>query len=518
MIFSFARKHVGLKVALVSTAAMTFTVGIVLMAIAHLRFSLVSQDGFFQLFVLFALACILFQFVLVMLCVMIFVNRPLSRIQQTIQRVSEGNLNSSCRVESEDEFGEIAENFNHMITSLSELSEMRKRMEQRLIKAEESLKYKNALEDKARIIERMNTELAAAFTDLSLMFTVSQSLNSVIEMDELIAVIQRVFVEQYKLDMFALYLLHPESGFLRMTAQKGFVSQDAVEGLSISLGNGVAGRTAEMKVGQYFEDIGRAVEVQPSPHETDLRGAVLSLPLKVNDVLIGVLTVCRYAQGSFSSTDRQSLESIASQIAVAYDRAKLYTKTRELSVRDELTGIHNRRHFLHMLTLELKRAERFKRPVSVLMVDVDHFKDYNDTHGHLKGDQLLKRLTKLIEKNIREVDLLARFGGEEFIIMLPDTGLNEAAKAGGKIRELVKTHFETEVVREGGAETGRLSGLTVSVGVSSYPACAENRDSLINTADMALYIAKKKGRDRVNCYKTDSLPLEDIAEKLRFIH
>ncbi|HVO31664.1 MAG TPA: GGDEF domain-containing protein, partial [bacterium] len=170
---------------------------------------------------------------------------------------------------------------------------------------------------------------------------------------------------------------------------------------------------------------------------------------------------------------------------------QLYAKMRELSATDELTRVANRRAFQERLEHELRRADRFHRNVSVLMVDIDYFKKFNDTHGHLDGDSVLSRASAIFKENVREVDLVARYGGEEFVVILPDADKAEAGAVAEKLRNrIAKTRFPKAESQPGGK-------LTISVGVASYPSDASDGESLLNSADFALYRAKETGRNRV---------------------
>ena len=175
----------------------------------------------------------------------------------------------------------------------------------------------------------------------------------------------------------------------------------------------------------------------------------------------------------------------------------LFTTTKTLSLKDDLTGLYNRRHFQKMLDLECKRALRYKRPLSLLMIDADNFKKLNATCGHIVGDRTLKTLSTLLINNLREVDVIARYGGEEFIILLPDTNLKGATFVGEKICELVRTQIKIDAP---------VPSLTVSIGVSSLLECATSLQELIHLADIALYQAKQKGRNCVMASTVKNFP------------
>jgi len=160
-------------------------------------------------------------------------------------------------------------------------------------------------------------------------------------------------------------------------------------------------------------------------------------------------------------------------------------KLKKLAVTDGLTDLFNYRAFQHRLHLEIERSKRFTLPLSLLMLDIDHFKQYNDKFGHPAGDRLLKEFADLLRNHVREVDCPARYGGEEFVLILPGTVKKSALIVAEKIRVLV--------------ETADFSGshITVSIGVASFPEDTDAKDSLITLADQALYQAKEAGRNRI---------------------
>lgn len=166
-------------------------------------------------------------------------------------------------------------------------------------------------------------------------------------------------------------------------------------------------------------------------------------------------------------------------------------KLQQLAVTDGLTGLYNHRFFQEKLDQEVARAERFGHPVSLCVIDVDHFKHYNDAHGHPRGDEVLKRVAFLLVENVREVDTVARYGGEEFVIVLPETNKEQAAQVAEKIRAIIE---RTDFPRGGSQPLGRL---TVSVGVGSYPIDGRSGQDLMDRADEALFRAKGEGRNRV---------------------
>jgi diguanylate cyclase (GGDEF)-like protein len=160
------------------------------------------------------------------------------------------------------------------------------------------------------------------------------------------------------------------------------------------------------------------------------------------------------------------------------------------AVTDALTGLYNHRYLHERLSEELHRAREAERPLSVLFCDLDHFKDYNDANGHSAGDAVLREVAHLIEQSVRNVDVAGRYGGEEFVVLLVETGREAALAVAERIRERIgDTGFSAN-----GAP------LTVSIGVAGFPEDAERREQLLDKADAAMYLAKRRGRDQVAEY------------------
>lgn len=179
---------------------------------------------------------------------------------------------------------------------------------------------------------------------------------------------------------------------------------------------------------------------------------------------------------------------MVNQLELFLKRAELYSQLQGLAITDGLTGVYVRRYFLERLKEEQSRSKQNNLCVSLLLIDADHFKAYNDTYGHLVGDVVLREVTGILKASLRQIDLCARYGGEEFCIMLPETSKEKAYLVAERIR-LNVDHTQIKAVNQS-------FHCTISIGVSSYPEDAEQISSLIDKADKALYIAKAKGRNR----------------------
>jgi len=203
--------------------------------------------------------------------------------------------------------------------------------------------------------------------------------------------------------------------------------------------------------------------------------------------LIGLMTLHNKSKDRHFLEEEKALFSIfGSYSAQAIENAMIYKSTEHLSITDGLTGLYNHRHFQEQLGVEVKRAQRYDLNLSLIMIDLDHFKEFNDSYGHLEGDSLLRKIAQILKSSLRETDFVARYGGEEFAVILPETNKEGASIAAERVRATIgeQTFGET------GAK------MTVSLGVASYPEDACLRADLIKKADDALYRAKREGRNR----------------------
>ncbi|MBI5026477.1 MAG: diguanylate cyclase, partial [Nitrospirae bacterium] len=223
-------------------------------------------------------------------------------------------------------------------------------------------------------------------------------------------------------------------------------------------------------------------------------GSLLGIPLLLRNTVIGGLFVANKQGGEpFTQEDEDLLLMLGLQAVTAIENARLYTKTVELATTDELTGVSNRRVFMEELSREAARAGRYNLAFSLLMIDIDHFKWVNDSHGHPAGDAVLKSLARILKGQVRQVDIVARYGGEEFAIILPETSIDGARVVGERIRAAIaSTPFSIDHEKN--------IGVTVSVGISCFPESAQSVELLIERADQALYTAKREGRNRVCLY------------------
>jgi two-component system cell cycle response regulator len=204
--------------------------------------------------------------------------------------------------------------------------------------------------------------------------------------------------------------------------------------------------------------------------------------------------------------DRLLLTAVANDLTIAVENSELYKLTKRMAITDELTGLNNYRFMLQRLDDEIERARRFGRNLSLLMLDADDFKLFNDTHGHVAGDAALSELARVMQDAVRDIDVVCRYGGEEFAILLPETDADGAFVAAEKVREAIASFAFPD------ADGVKNQRITVSIGFSTFPDPADDREALLRQADDALYAAKRTGRNRV---RAPAPPSEADHERAR---
>jgi diguanylate cyclase (GGDEF)-like protein len=351
-----------------------------------------------------------------------------------------------------------------------------------------------------RDMQDTKTRMDRRFEDLNAVYTVSRSLANWLDVRSILENALDTILSQEVLNVQAkggIFLFNEETGRLDLTCHRNIADALVQAEQSIDLGYCLCGRAAQS--GQLilstdcFED---------KRHDTTYPGmgahGHIILPLKANDRCLGVLFL--YLPPGVEATKSQIdlLTAISNQLSIALENARLYEKVRHLSVHDPLTGLFNRRLFFDRLDEEISRSRRSASPLSLVMIDIDHFKKINDHHGHQAGDRVLIELSALMKKGMRKIDIVARFGGEEFTVLLPGADAGGACIAMERLRQDVEKHvFPVD-------DQGNAIPVTVSMGIStSTPDHPKEASELIRVADETLYLAKEAGRNRV---ASESLP------------
>ncbi len=233
-----------------------------------------------------------------------------------------------------------------------------------------------------------------------------------------------------------------------------------------------------------FRDCRIVDAVSDELQKLQAEGEYFAFSLQWEGSIVGYLVVT-----GVTDSDGEKINILGHQLALALRRARLYEEVERLATTDSLTQVFTRRHFMERYEEEIRRCVARRLPLSFLMIDVDHFKEFNDRHGHLVGDQILREMARIISGSIREIDLMGRYGGEEFCVALAETETPGAVAVAERIRAAV----EAATIK---AYDTTLSN-TLSIGIASFPRDALTGSELVDKADWALYRAKQSGRNRV---------------------
>ena len=286
----------------------------------------------------------------------------------------------------------------------------------------------------------------------------------------------------------------------RMTETAARPDAPAPSPASVRFGEGLVGRVAERRVPLLVRDGARDPRLTPGEQRRRMAGSfskigsfsMMLLPLVAGDETVGVVQFERDAPGAFTDRDLARVRALASQAAATIANVHSHRDVYNQAVTDALTGLYNRRHMQEVLLEERRRAHRYGHPLSVIMLDVDSFKTYNDTYGHVQGDLLLRMAAEILRENVRGVDIVGRYGGEEFIIVLPETPSAEAYQTAERLRQAVaRTVFPGFPT-----DPGLVVFKTISLGVATFPDSTDDPQALVTLADNALYRAKRGGRNQ----------------------
>jgi len=254
---------------------------------------------------------------------------------------------------------------------------------------------------------------------------------------------------------------------------------------------GIVGWTAAHGKTLIANDVSKEPRFVFHPALAETR-AEIAVPLSMGARILGVLDIQSERLNAFEPSDITTLETLAGQVAIAIENARLYGETQEQARRDSLTQVYNHGYFLVRLDEEIERAQREAKPLSLIMLDVDYFKEYNDTYGHVIGDQVLTKIVQAIRAHVKHSDLVGRWGGEEFCVALLGNDTPSALCVAERIRQtLVATRIETK-------DGKPILPPTISQGIASFPVHTQDTATLIDLADIALYRAKSAGRDQVS--------------------
>jgi len=488
-VLSRIRRSLALKLILASavpSAAVLLTGLVGLVAHSHLLAAKDPVLAFAELrtgAILGTLLALTFAGMTIALAARHFLIKPIQSLSRVMARAELGEFLVRARVQSEDELGRLSRSFNTMLSRITDMAVADIEAKESLAKLAKDL----SLQDELKAV---NARLEAHVGEMELLLEVSKAVSGTLDLPEQLRTLGRQVCDRFGITEFAVMLVDDATHQLVIEAVAGSAPRNA-SGMRFHLGEGISGEAAARGETLYVPDVTREPRYLHYKGQTHSVGSFLSVPLRTKGRILGVMNFNRPRVDGFSPQEIRLAEAIAAQAALAIANARLYQQTLELSFTDALTGVPNRRQLFLRLENEISRALRFGESVSLLMIDLDLFKQINDAHGHTVGDGVLRGVALALRRSVRKIDIVARYGGEEFCVVLPRVGKPEALEVAEKLRRVVANASVP------GPEGHEPLKVTISIGVATLGVDAEDIAGLIDKADGALYEAKRLGRDRV---------------------
>jgi diguanylate cyclase (GGDEF)-like protein len=341
---------------------------------------------------------------------------------------------------------------------------------------------------------RLFREAQERVRQMAALYEVGKVLIQTLELDELLHKVLDIVHHTFRFENCAVLLPSEDGHELRVRAQRGY-SEEAVKEFKAHVGEEAITATVA-KTGKllYVPDVRKDPRyVRGVEHGR----SELALPLTMGDEILGVLDIESPKVDAFSSRDINALSLFATQVAVALDKARLFTRVQEQARTDGLTGLLNQKTFHDRLHVEVERTRDSLRPFSLALIDLDNLKEVNDSCGHPAGNTVLVQVAEVLREHVGEGGALARYGGDEFALILPDCGLEDGVQAAQRVCEAI-----SRIQVEG------FGQVTASCGVAAFPTTTVDETALVGMADGAMYQAKKDGK---NCVRAARGPRESIT-------
>lgn len=396
------------------------------------------------------------------------VKNPIGELINATKEVGLGNLDYSLEIKNETEINLLAQSFKTMTENLKNYIHSIKTQSEKIYELEN---LKKDWQQKNEILLTKNKELKT-------LNHLSKIINSTLEPEKLFELMTKTIAQLTRIKKFALLFFNERKKQLHLKYYFGFSEKEL---------NLFPLKVSEITSGDsLLEGINKAnitLSISDSLSGEEYKTILYFIPLKVKNILIGALCM---EEDSFKNLkqNEEMFYILAEQFATAVENSRLYELTKVKAETDVLTEIYNRRFFQQKIRDLVWNAKTFNQKLSLLIIDLDNFKDVNDTYGHIIGDKTLKLIAKFLHKKCRAIDYATRYGGDEFAIILPETNKNEANILASRLQydfDEIDLQLPDKNIK-----------ITLSIGIATFPEDAKNSDTLIDNADMALYNAKIK--------------------------
>jgi diguanylate cyclase (GGDEF)-like protein len=326
--------------------------------------------------------------------------------------------------------------------------------------------------------------------DLTVFHDVARALTSSLDLESILGAIMQQMEQFFEPESWSLLIVDEGHQNLYYAVAAGKSSGDRNQ--RVAMGEGIAGWVAQHGETLIVSEPGndaRFTARAGSPGISTVRSAIC-LPLRSRDRTLGVIELLNYRVSTLTSETMAFLQVLSDYAAIAIQNVRAVERIQELTITDDCTGLFNSRHLFPVMESELERSRRFSHPFSLIFIDLDHFKRVNDLHGHLTGSRLLAEIARTIKHNVRGIDSAFRYGGDEFIVLLPQTSKDAALEVTQRLLHALR---DTPYLLSEGLELRMLA----SFGIASYPEDGESIEEIIRVADEMMYLVKNSSRGNI---------------------
>ncbi len=416
--------------------------------------------------------------------------RPVREIQSAVKAMLEGNLNYRILNPPGGQLGMLSRSVNLLAERLKEKSSADDLMQTRQELLAQQTRTQLLLDKKDQELAKAASQLRMQQNHTEALLQMNRTMMAAADLESLFERILQVLNETLSCRSIVLLVHRPGESSLEVARASGLENK-LLENTKFSFDEGLCGRVAETRQLFYIKDVEQEEQDLFRHSQLPTSGSLVSAPMVTKNNLVGVLCLHKNEIDGFTPAELKLVQAAADQTASAIHCAQLFELSQDVANTDALTGLVNRRHFQEILKREVAQARRFNSLFATIMCDIDKFRSFNEVHGRLRGDALLKQVGQTLLKNTRGIDVVCRFGNKQFVILLPKTDKEGAVTTAEKLRQaILNEHFF-------GEEQSQPDGkLTMSFGVTQFPSDSENIYELLTLADRCLYLAKQRGRNR----------------------
>ena len=336
--------------------------------------------------------------------------------------------------------------------------------------------------------------------DLLVFHDVGRALTSSLDLDAILHVIMKQMERFFHPETWSLLIVDEKRNDLYFAVSAGKATEE-MNNVRVAMGEGIAGWVAEHGETLIVPKLEEDPRFRSSWHgffkadsavgeSSEVAKSAICIPLRSRLKTLGVIQLFNFRLETLTDYTISFLHVLCDYAAIAIENARALQRIQELTITDDCTTLFNVRHLYHKLEEEIERSRRFKTPLSIIFIDLDHFKSINDQHGHLAGSQLLSDVGRCIQSRVRSIDSTFRYGGDEFVVLLPSTDRAQALEVARRLRESLRSGLF-------GPEGGRNLQVRASFGIATYPQCGSTVHELISKADKAMYSVKNTTRDGI---------------------